>query len=145
VNNRRALFIGVEKMSDELKTDWFCPKCNCYIDGHQVTNDERHETCGTYLGESVQELRAEIDRLKEERRRDALDGQCALDEANNAVIKYKSLADELAGVLEGWKRFHKDCDKGRVDAENATDYYEYTKNKAEAALKKYHELTEEEK
>jgi hypothetical protein len=34
-------------------TEWYCPKCKCEIDPRQVTNDERHETCGTSLAETV--------------------------------------------------------------------------------------------
>jgi len=29
------------------KSDWWCPKCLTYIDGHQVTFEETHQTCGT--------------------------------------------------------------------------------------------------
>lgn len=27
--------------------DWWCPKCKAYLDGHQVTFEEIHQTCGT--------------------------------------------------------------------------------------------------
>jgi len=29
------------------KSDWWCPKCEAYLDGHQVTFEEIHQTCGT--------------------------------------------------------------------------------------------------
>jgi protein gp37 len=32
-----------------LPGDWWCPTCQAYLSGAQVTNDERHETCGTEL------------------------------------------------------------------------------------------------
>jgi len=37
---------------------WWCPTCHADVSGSQVTYEEYHEVCGTYLGD-VQELNYE--------------------------------------------------------------------------------------
>lgn len=44
----------------------------------------------------IARLKSEVERLESERRRDALDGQATLDEANNAVVQLKKLNIELS-------------------------------------------------
>ena len=45
----------------------------------------------------IKKLEEENDRLKAERRQDALDGQAALDEANNEIIRLKAELAEAQG------------------------------------------------
>ena len=32
-----------------MKTDWFCQKCNSYVDGSSVTFEETHDLCGNIV------------------------------------------------------------------------------------------------
>ena len=40
---QKAFYSKNEKIGD-----WFCPKCNVYIDSRNVTYEEYHDTCGTF-------------------------------------------------------------------------------------------------
>ena len=62
------------------------------IKGYQ--EEKRH-----YI-ERSQSLQAENERLREERQRDALDGQATLDEANNTIVK---LRDALKPFAEAYQ------------------------------------------
>ena len=66
---------------------WSCP--DHWKDARQANAD--HKRC----------VFCDIARLRRERRRDALDGQAALDEANNEIA---SLRRELQRVREAWQR-----------------------------------------
>ena len=44
--------LGAEPLGHkiEAKEDWYCPTCDAYLCGEQVSFEEYHVTCGTYLG-----------------------------------------------------------------------------------------------
>jgi len=52
-----------------------------------------------YTLEEIRSKDAEIARLNEERRRDALDGQAALDEANNEITRLKAEVEALRSMI----------------------------------------------
>lgn len=40
-----------EKLARDTEDGWWCPTCRASIDGSRVTDSERCDTCGTYLGD----------------------------------------------------------------------------------------------
>ena len=50
-------------MTEQFK-EWWCPKCNGFFDGAQVTFDEVHECCGTQL-HYVSEMKSELIAMQE--------------------------------------------------------------------------------
>ncbi|MCO6358567.1 hypothetical protein [Roseivirga pacifica] len=42
-----ALSVG---NNEQAKEDWYCPTCKVLVGGENITYDELHEACGTFLG-----------------------------------------------------------------------------------------------
>lgn len=74
--------------------DWFCPKCNDYVDGLSVTHDELHEHCGCPVlhGDKISDLQTRLDHeIKRAERaesdRDVAERVCKTLRAENAELR----------------------------------------------------------
>lgn len=52
-----------EALPPEGYSGWWCPTCKCAVPGKEVTFEEYHESCGTYLGNCQSETW--VDRARE--------------------------------------------------------------------------------
>jgi len=52
-----------EALPPEDHSGWWCPTCKCAVPGKEVTFEEYHESCGTYLGNRQPETW--VDRARE--------------------------------------------------------------------------------
>ena len=80
---------------EELKQDWFCPKCNSYVSSECVTFEETHQICNTrvVIKETKQRLEKYSERF-DNKENEVVDGIFDSKNWGNRIVKQETLTND---------------------------------------------------